>query len=408
MALAPVAYTLWQQYPALTTRRIRSGQTATASSSRPATRPCCCTRCCIYRRYVRSIRSTRRLDELAVSLDDIKQFRQLDSKTARPSRIPLTSGVETTTGPLGQGVRQQRRHGDRRQVAGRATTTGPASSCSTYNVYALCSDGDMMEGVSSEAASLAGHLKLANLCWIYDNNHITIEGTTDLAFSEDVATRFEATAGMSRTSTTPTIWTCSAQRLSRLSRTQRSADADHRQQPHRLRLAAQAGHATPPTANRWAKKKSSWPKKFYGWPEDAKFFVPDGVYEHFRDGIGKRGKELRDQQWKKLFDEYAKTISRARRRSLTACSSRELPEGWDKDLPTFPPTRKAWPPASPRGKVLNAIAQEYSVADRRLGRPGAVDEDATYVRRRGRLPGGQLRRPQFAFRHPRARHGRPS
>ena len=131
-------------------------------------------------------------DELAIPLDQIKKFRQLDSKCPGHPEYALTTGVETTTGPLGQGVAQQRRHGDRRKMAGGSVQPAGFRAYSTSDVYALCGDGCMMEGISSEAASLAGHLKLSNLCWIYDSNRITIEGNTDLASTRMSPTRFEA------------------------------------------------------------------------------------------------------------------------------------------------------------------------------------------------------------------------
>src|SRR5215831_134301 len=240
------------------------------------------------------------LGQPSVTLDDIRRFRQLDSKAPGHPEYHWVSGVETTTGPLGQGA---------------ATSVGmaiaekwlahrynrPSFEIFNYNVYTVCGDGCLMEGIASEAASLAGHLGLDNLCWIYDNNHITIEGNTRIAFTEDVQTRFIAYG-----------------------------------EPlgeEEVRLC----------------------KKAYGFPEDAKFFVPEGVYDHFTAGIGTRGAEAR-QKWAELLDSY-----RAQYPDLAVevelMQKRDLPTGWDHNLPVFPADAKGIAGRDASGKVLNALAQ---------------------------------------------------
>ncbi|MFI5113775.1 MAG: transketolase, partial [Terriglobales bacterium] len=291
----------------------------------------------------------------AVSLDEIKNFRQLGSKTPGHPEYGLTTGVETTTGPLGQGVANS----VGMAIAGRWLAeyfNRPAFDLFNYRVWALCGDGDMMEGVSSEAASLAGHLKLSNLCWIYDNNQITIEGKTSLAFSEDVAGRFES-YGWDATHVHD------ANDLGQMADAYRHAlGVDDRPQliivdshiawgaPHRQ--DTKEAHGEP-----LGEDEVKLAKRAYGWPEEAKFLVPDGVVENFRAGIGKRGEQLREQ-WSALFNQY-----RAQHLDLAAQFDRmqhgQLPEGWDRDLPTFPADAKGMATRESSSKVLNAIAKNH-------------------------------------------------
>src|SRR5919199_2562049 len=233
------------------------------------------------------------LGELSVKLDDLKRFRQLDSKCPGHPEYRLTSGVETTTGPLGQGV---------------ATSVGMAIASQWmashfnrpdfpmfgYDVYALCGDGDMMEGVSSEAASLAGHLRLDNLCWIYDNNHITIEGSTSLAFSEDVAARFMR-YGWNVTRVGDANDVALLRRA--LDTFQRTSD-----RPTLIIVDSHIGYGAPSKQDTreahgepLGEDEIRGAKRSYGWPEDAKFYVPDGVMPHLADGVGRRGHELRSE-----------------------------------------------------------------------------------------------------------------
>jgi transketolase len=294
-----------------------------------------------------------RLGELSVTLDDIKRFRQLDSRCAGHPEYRWTSGIETTTGPLGQGV---------------ATSVGmaiagkwmgnyfnrPDFEMFNYSTYALCGDGCLMEGISSEAASLAGHLKLNNLCWIYDNNKITIEGHTEWAFSEDVATRF-ISAGWNVTRVGDANDLDMLERAFKLF--QRTTDrptliivdshiawgAPNKQDTH-------AAHGEP-----LGEEEIKLTKRNYGWPEDAKFLVPPEVTAHFASRIGARGKELRDSWFKKLEDYRKKYPELATQ--LEQMQRRELPKGWDKDLQPFPADPKGVAGRDASGKVLNAIAK---------------------------------------------------
>jgi transketolase len=293
------------------------------------------------------------LGEPSVKLDDLKRFRQLDSKCPGHPEYRWTSGVETTTGPLGQGVATS----VGMAMAGRwaaATFNRPGFELFDYDVYALCGDGCMMEGVSGEAASLAGHWRLANLCWIYDSNRITIEGHTDLAFTEDVATRFLGYG-----------WAVhrvrDANDLAELDRAfRRFRETNDRPtliimeshiaygSPHKQDTSA--AHGEPLGVDEVRATKLA-----YGWPEDAQFLVPDGVYDHFRAGIGHRGKDLRDA-WFARFEEYRKQYPDLADR-LVRMQKRELPNGWDAGLPHFPADPKGKATRETSGAVLNALAK---------------------------------------------------
>ena len=225
-----------------------------------------------------------------------------------------------------------------------------------FNVYALCGDGDMMEGISHEAASLAGHLKLSNLCWIYDNNHITIEGKTDAGLQRGRRPRGSwATAGTSPGSATPTTSTCSTERFQTFLETPRPADPDHRRQPHRLgrphKQDTHGAHGEP-----LGEEEIRLTKQFYGWPEDAKFLVPDGVYDHFQQGIGKRGKELRDA-WFGRLERVQGRSTPSWPTSSTGSSTASSPTAGTRTCRPSPPTPRGWPRASSSGKVLNAVAK---------------------------------------------------
>jgi transketolase len=292
------------------------------------------------------------LGQPAVSLDDLKTFRQLGSKCPGHPEYRWTSGVETTTGPLGQGVATS----VGMALAGRwlaARYNRDGHELFDFDVYALAGDGCMMEGVASEAASFAGHQGLANLCWIYDSNRVTIEGHTDIAFTEDVAARFVA-YGWNVTSVTD------ANDLELAERAFHDFGAED-QRPTLVVVHSHIGYGTDVEDTPKAHGEPLGPegvkdaKRFFGWPEDAQFLVPDGVYEHFAAGIGARGREAREA-WEAGFDAY-----RAEHPELAgeieAMQRRELPDGWDADIPTFPPDEKGLASRDSSGQVLNAVAQ---------------------------------------------------
>jgi transketolase len=352
MALAPVAYCLWQRFlrfdpedPIWPNRDrfvLSNGHASMLLYS------------LLHLTGVKSVDPNYEIvGKPSVTLDDIKRFRQLDSKCPGHPEYRWTSGVETTTGPLGQGVSTS----VGMAIAAKwqaAYFNKPGYELFNYNVYAICGDGDMMEGVSGEAASLAGHLQLSNLCWIYDNNHITIEGHTALAFTEDIAARFMGYG-----------WNVTrvgdANDLEMLARAlqifQNTNDrptfiivdshiaygAPHKQD-------TEAAHGEP-----LGEEEIRLAKRNYGWPEDAKFLVPPEVPENFRNGIGKRGHDLRTA-WDALLEKYKKDYPDLAEH-LRLMQHRELPAGWDKDLPSFPADPKGLATRESSAKVLNVIAK---------------------------------------------------
>ena len=291
----------------------------------------------------------------AVTLDDIKAFRQLGSRCPGHPEYGHTAGVETTTGPLGQGcgnsVGMAMAH---RWLA--AQFNRPEFPLIDYNVYVFCSDGDLMEGVASEAASVAGHLKLSNLCWIYDNNHITIEGSTALAFSEDVGMRFHgygwAVFHVADANDTLSVEQALAMFQSEHDRPTLIIVDSHigYGAPHKQDTAAAHGEPLGEAEVRLAKRS-------YGWPEDAHFLVPDGVYEQFGRGIGERGKQAR-QAWNRMFEAYRTRYPDLALR-LNGIEHGDIPDGWDAELPAFPADAKGQGTRESGGKVLNAIAKRY-------------------------------------------------
>jgi transketolase len=288
-----------------------------------------------------------------VTLDDIRHFRQLGSKAPGHPEYHWVSGVETTTGPLGQGVATSVGMAiAQKWLASRYNK--PGFDVFDYNIYAVCGDGCMMEGISSEAASLAGHLGLDNLCWIFDNNHITIEGNTKLAFTEDVATRFLAYG-----------W--NVLRVGDANDLERIQDAlavfrKTKGRPTFIIIDSHIGYGSPhrqDTAEAHGEPLGEdevrLTKRDYGWPEEAKFLVPDGVYGHFEAGIGARGKQAR-REWTDLFAAY-KTQFPERAAEIEMMQRRELPAGWDRNLPVFPADAKGMAGRDASGKTLNVLAQ---------------------------------------------------
>jgi transketolase len=288
----------------------------------------------------------------AVSLDDIRHFRQLDSKTPGHPEYRLTTGVETTTGPLGQGLGNS----VGMAIAGRWYATHynrPDADLFDYRVYALCGDGDMMEGVSHEAASLAGHLQLSNLIWIYDSNRVTIEGHTDLAYSDDVEARFRGyrwhTLHVDDVNDTAALEAA----LNEAKQSDRPALIVVKSiigwgAPHKQDTSAAHGEAL-------GEEEVELAKRAYGWPEDKFFYVPDGVRERFAAGIGARGGKLREA-WQAKFDTYRSRYP-DEARELAQMDAHRLPDGWDDDLPVFDADAKGLATRESSGKVLNALAQ---------------------------------------------------
>jgi transketolase len=352
MALAPVAYCLWQRFlrfdpedPIWPNRDRFILSNGHASMLLYSLLHLC---------GVKSVdKDYEQLGELSVKLEDIKRFRQLNSKCPGHPEYRWTSGVETTTGPLGQGV---------------ATSVGIASAghwlatyfnrpgfeMFDYNVYAMCGDGDMMEGISGEAASLAGHLKLSNLCWIYDNNRITIEGHTALAFTEDVATRYIGYEwNVTRVGDANDLDMLERAFHTFLKTTDRPTLIivdSHIAYGAPNKQDTSAAHGEPLGEEEIRKTKRN-----YGWPEDAKFLVPDGVREHFKAGIGKRGQMLRNE-WEALFAKYQKQHPELADQ-LNRMQHRQLPEGWDRDMPVFSADPKGLASRDSSGKVLNVLAR---------------------------------------------------
>ncbi len=352
MALAPVAYSLWQDV-------LRFDPDAPHWPARDRF-VLSCGHASMLLYSMLHLAGVKQLDhdgkptgELACSLDQIKRFRQLGSRCPGHPEALDTTGVETTTGPLGQGCgnsvgmaiaqRWLAAHFDR-----------PGFKLFDYNVFALCSDGDMMEGVSNEAASIAGHLKLSNLCWIYDDNHITIEGNTKLAFDEDVGARL---AGLGW----HVIHVADANDLDALAAAYKEfLNTDDR--PTLIVVRSHIGYGSP---NKQDTNKAhgealgedeiKLTKKVYGWPEDAKFLVPPEVPELFRQGMAARGKRLRES-WEADFAAYAKKFPDLAA-EWRAMERRELPPGWDADLPSFPADAKGMATRISSGKVLNAVAK---------------------------------------------------
>ncbi len=354
MAMAPVAYVVWQDFlrfdpedPIWPNRDrfiLSAGHASTLLYS------------LLHLTGVKAVnRKYETLGDLAVPLDDLKNFRQLESRCPGHPEYRWTSGVETTSGPLGQGVATSvgmalASH----WLAGRYNK--PDFPLFDFDVYALAGDGCMMEGISGEAASLAGHLRLSNLCWIYDNNHITIEGHTALAFSEDVAGRFLAYG-----------W--NVERVSNANDLDLLREAfDHfkktTDRPTLVIVDSHIGYGAPTKQDTSAahgeplgEEEIKAAKKYYGWPEDAKFLVPPGVREDFQAKLGNRGKKLRDE-WMSLFSAYEKKYPELAAETLSI-QHREPPKGWDAEIPTFPADAKGIASRDSSGKVLNALAKHH-------------------------------------------------
>jgi transketolase len=350
MALAPVAYVLWQHFlrfdpqdPIWPNRDrfvLSNGHASMLLYS------------LLHLTGVRAVDPDYEVvGEEAVTLDDIKRFRQLDSKCPGHPEYRWTSGVETTTGPLGQGI---------------ATSVGmalaskwlaarynqPGFPLFDFDVYAFCGDGDFEEGVSNEAASLSGHQRLDNLCWVYDNNHISIDGRTEITYNDDVAARF-AGYGWNVTRVGD------ANDLSQLARAF-EVFRNEEGRPTLVIVDSHIGWGSPKVDTAAAHGEPLGDedvretKRFYGWPEDAQFLVPDGVREHFDQGIGRRGEQLR-REWGALTDGYIRE-DRTLAHELELMQRRELPAGWDTDIPSFDADEKGMATRKASNQVENAVA----------------------------------------------------
>ena len=352
MALAPVAYTLWQKFlrfdpddPIWPNRDrfvLSGGHVSTLLYAM------------LHLTQVKAVNPEYETPgQVSVTLDDIKRFRQLDSKCAGHPEYRWCSGIEATTGPLGHGLAMSVGMAMARWWMA-AHFNRPNFEMFNYDVYTTCGDGDMMEGVASEAASLAGHLKLSNLCWIYDNNKITIEGNTSWAFTEDVATRFIAygwnvtrVGDANDTEMLERAMTCFKKSNDRptliIVDSHIAYGAPNKQD-------TSAAHGEP-----LGEEEIKLTKRAYGWPEDKKFYVPDGVYDFFKGATGKRGHEAREK-WIALFNSY-KTQFPTFAEELYRMQHRQLPEGWDKKIAAFPADPKGMASRESSGKILNMAAQ---------------------------------------------------
>jgi len=351
MGVAPVAYTLWQRFlrfdpadPIWPNRDrfvLSEGHASALLWS------------LLYLSGVRAVDPDYEvLDRAAVTLDDLKTFRQLGSRCPGHPEYRWTSGVETTTGPLGQGVAAS----VGMAIAGRWLAERYNRGDLTvfdFDVYALAGDGCMMEGVSAEAASLAGHLRLANLCWIYDSNRVTIEGHTGITFTEDVAARFIA-YGWNVTTVADANDTESVERALHTFRAES-------ERPTLVVVHSHIGYGSPvedsPKAHGspLGTEGVAAARQFFGLPEDEDFHVPDGAVDAFAAGIGARGRAAREA-WEAMFGRY-RTEFPELAGEIERIQRRDLPDGWEQALPTYPPDPKGIATRVSSGQVLNAVAQ---------------------------------------------------
>ncbi len=352
MALAPVAYTLWQEVlrfdpanplcPGRDRFVLSNGHASMLLYS------------LLHLSRTQSVDGTGKVTgKPSVALEEIKKFRQLDSRCPGHPEYHWTTGVETTTGPLGQGLANSVGFAMAEKWLA-ARYNRPGHELFGYRVWSICGDGCMMEGISGEAGSLAGHLKLNNLCWIYDNNHITIEGRTSLAYSDDPGTRYLGYGWN-------VLRVSDANDIDQLRRSFHAAAATT-DRPTLIIVDSRIGWGAPTREDTSAAhgeplgdEEIRRTKEFYRWPEDAKFLVPDGVYDRFAQGVGAHGAAL-TKSWNEKFAAYAVAFP-SEATELRALFARELPKGWDADLPVFPADAKGMATRASNGKVLNAVAK---------------------------------------------------
>ena len=348
MSLAPIAYTLWNkvlrydpadpQWPNRDRFVLSCGHASMLLYSLI---------------HLAGIKTKAGSNEVALTVDDLTHFRQISSKTPGHPEYGFTVGVETTTGPLGAGCGNSVGMAMAPRWLG-AHYNKDGATLFDYDVYTICSDGDMQEGVASEAASLAGHLGLSNLMWIYDSNTISIEGHTELSFSEDVGKRFQAYKWN-------VLYLHDANDTEGFLKAVEAFKAE-KSRPTMLVVNSIIGYGFPTKANT-AKAHSDAPgedeirgaKKAYGWPEDAHFLVPEGVRAHFDDGIGRRGAEL-NAAWKKTYESYRATHKELAD-EIDHINKRTMPAGWETALPVFPVDAKGMASREASGKVIQEIAK---------------------------------------------------
>ena len=352
MGLAPVVYELWQKYlrydPADPTWPNRDRFVLSAGHASMLLYAT------LHLAGVRAVNSQGKpTNELSLPMEEIKRFRQIDSRTPGHPESHLTAGVETTTGPLGQGAANS---------VGMAIASKwlaenfnrPGFDIFDFNVYAMCGDGDFMEGVCCEAASLAGHLKLSNLCWIYDNNRVTLDGPAEWSFSEDVMTRFVGYGWNVTRVADPNDLMMLGRAYDVFLKT--------KDRPTLIVVDSHIGYGSPHKQDSYeahgeplGEAEVKLVKQNYGWPEDVKFLVPDGVYDQFKNGVGKRGADAHSA-WTAKYSEYSKQFPQLADQ-LNRMQNGQLPEGWDKDLPSFPADAKGMATRESSGKTLNALAK---------------------------------------------------
>jgi transketolase len=352
MALAPIGYILWQEYLNFNPRDplwpnrdrfvLSCGHASMLLYS------------LLYLSATQEVNAKSKIVKgLAVSIDDIKNFRQLGSRCPGHPEYNHVPGVEATTGPLGQGIGNS----VGMAIAERwmkENFNRPELKIFDYNIYAICSDGDLMEGISEESASIAGHLALSNLCWIYDNNHVTLAGNTDICFSEDVAARFNSYGWQ-------VLKVSDANNLD-LIRSALDTFKKTEDKPTLIIYDSHIGYGSPHKHDSFkahgsplGEEEVRLTKEFYGWPVDKNFLVPQKVLENFSNGIGARGEDIQ-KKWENLFEIY-KTKYPELATQIFQMEKRELPKNWDQNLPAFPKDEKGMATRESSGIILNVLAE---------------------------------------------------